>query len=147
MISPAHSCGEARTAAWMLVPLLSLVSLLTACGGPRGIPVEGRVTRQDGRPVAGGEVWLEPEGDHAASLRPVRRPIEQGHFQFPASDGVLPGRWTIRVYPPSLGSGSSEAEAASLFEPRHESIVLEPAGEPASISLEFTVGPLKSAAD
>ncbi len=85
-------------------PLLFVALLAAGCGGgPKLVPVEGKVTF-NGQPLVPGSVWLIPQdgkGDKASGLIQL-----DGSFKlrtYPHGDGVVAG--TYKVYL-SLGGGT-----------------------------------------
>lgn len=76
-----------------LVALAALV-LLSGCGGDGRLGVSGTVT-VDGEPLASGVISFQPTADNPAHSAGTG--IEAGQYQVPASSGLLPGEYLVRI--------------------------------------------------
>lgn len=77
---------------------------LTSCNPPPGSSFSGEV-RYNGQPVAEGMIYLDPVDP--PNNRPTAGPIKDGKFNIPASDGLLVGRYRVRITASDLFSKSA----------------------------------------
>jgi hypothetical protein len=93
--------ARARSCAFVLGILA-----LTGCNSPSGSTFSGEV-RYNGQPVAEGMIYLDPTDP--PSNRPTAGPIRDGKFHIPATDGLLAGRYRVRIAANDPASKSANA--------------------------------------
>lgn len=86
--------------------------LLTGCGSknPSGrVAISGKVTL-DGAPLEQGSIKFEPMGAPAATgAVNSGAPIENGEYELPEENGLLPGKYRVSISSPEqTGSGTTD---------------------------------------
>lgn len=99
--------AKRRVASWTLVISFSLA--IAGCGqpGPKLVPVRGRVSYADGRPVTAASVCFTPEANDGNDGRLATSLLmEDGTFDlrtYPHGDGAMVGTYKVTI---SLGRGT-----------------------------------------
>jgi hypothetical protein len=95
---------------------LALCSLLLLSGCNRGeplYPVHGKVTLQDGSPLAGGTLEFEREGAATGAVANVEADGAYELMTTEEGDGAPQGKYRVRLFPPETAADDPDAPAAA----------------------------------
>lgn len=112
-LCPSHRLWAGASLPIMITLLISLLACV-GCGkaGPELVPVHGRVTYGDGRPVTAASICFTPDPDaHSEGILSSSLLMEDGSFDlrtYPHGDGAMIGSYKVTI---SLGRGTTPSLA------------------------------------
>jgi hypothetical protein len=131
--------------------LVGMTLALPGCGRdrPKTVPVRGRVTLAGGDLPAGGTLWFTPEEAAAGfALRPGTADFAaDGAYlvkTFVPGDGLLPGRYRVRVdcwkVPPNMEGKPAQSHLPAKYQnPQTSGLVLEVRPDSAPITYDIDI--------
>ncbi|VTU02726.1 Uncharacterized protein OS=Singulisphaera acidiphila (strain ATCC BAA-1392 / DSM 18658 / VKM B-2454 / MOB10) GN=Sinac_3174 PE=4 SV=1 [Gemmataceae bacterium] len=131
---------------------LALVLAAGGCGpsGPQCVPVSGRVTLDGANPPGPGTIYFTPEsaGSDGVPLRPATGDFDaDGTYSaksFTPGDGLLPGKYVIRVDCYKTPPNMEGKPVVSYLPPRYRNpsesgltLTVEPGAKPVRFNLDL----------
>jgi hypothetical protein len=130
---------------------LALALAAAGCGpsGPQCVPVSGRVTLDGAKPPGPGTIYFNPEAADGAPLRPAIGDFDaDGNYSaksFTPGDGLLPGKYVIRVDCYKTPPNMEGKPVVSYLPPRYRnpsesglSLVVAPGAGPVTFNVDLS---------